>query len=83
MEVWFWGREVYYACQEAEWCCYSIYSTAYAALRFTEAVCKGLRGEEDMMQCAYVHLPSIAVGDEIAETVDGEYFAVPMEFAVK
>lgn len=35
------------------------------------------------MRCAYVHVPGIAVGDGIAETIDVDYFAVPMEFAVK
>lgn len=76
----FGGREVYYAKEQNG---AATLSTAYAVLRFTEALCKGLQGEKDMVECAYVHLPGIEGGDEIAEAVGVEYFAVPVEFAVK
>lgn len=57
-------------------------STAYATFRFTEAVCEALRGQEGGVQCAYVHLRGIEGGDEMAEAVGVEYFAVPVELAV-
>ncbi|CAD6575594.1 MAG: hypothetical protein ASARMPREDX12_007388 [Alectoria sarmentosa] len=73
----FGGREVYYAKERN---CAATLSTAYATLRFTQALCKCLRGEKDMVECAYVHLPGIEGGVEIAEAVGVEYFAVPVEF---
>ncbi|CAF9917806.1 MAG: hypothetical protein ALECFALPRED_000372 [Alectoria fallacina] len=76
----FGGREVYYAKERNG---AATLSTAYATLRFTEAVCGGLQGEKDMVECAYVHLPGIEGGDEIAEAVGVDYLAVPVEFAVE
>ncbi|KAF6240812.1 hypothetical protein HO173_001485 [Letharia columbiana] len=73
------GREVLYA---KEWNGAATLSTAYATLRFTEAVCKGLLGKGGEAQCAYVHLPGIEGGDEIAEAVGVDYFAVPVDFAM-
>lgn len=76
----FGGREVYYAKEQKG---AATLSTAYAVLRFTEAVCKGLRGDKNVVQCAYVHLPGIAGGNETAECVGVGYFAMPVELAVK
>ena len=62
----------------------STLSTAYATLRITEAVCEAFLGREGAAaQCAYVHLPGIEGGDEIAEALGVDYFAAPVDFAVK
>lgn len=76
----FGGREV---CIAKEWNGAAALSTAYAVLRFTEAVCHGLQGEKEVVQCAYVHLPGLDGGNEIAEAVGVDYFSVPVELGVK
>ena len=76
----FGGREVYYAKEQNGG---ATLSTAYAVSRFTEAVCKGLQGDRGTVRCAYVHLPGIVSGNEIAKTVGVDYFAMPVELAVK
>lgn len=76
----FGGREVFNAKEQKG---AATLSTAYATLRFTEAVCEALLGKEGGKQCAYVHLPGIEGGDEIAEAVGVDYFAVPVDLAVK
>lgn len=76
----FGGREIYYAKEQNGG---ATLSTAYAVSRFTEAVCEGLQGDKNVVQCAYVHLPGIAGGNEIASAVGVDYFAMPVELAVK
>lgn len=36
-----------------------------------------------MCLCAYVHLPGLDGGNEIAEAVGVDYFSVPVELGVK
>ena len=74
------GREVYCAKERNG---AATLSTAYAVSRFTEAVCKGLRGGAITVQSAYVHLHGIAGGIEIVEAVGVDDFAMPVELAVK
>ena len=76
----FGGREVYHAKEQHGAAALSI---VYAVSRFTEAVCRGVQGDEDVVQCAYVHLPGIAGGKEIGEAVGVDYFAILVELAVK
>ena len=75
----FGGREVIYAKGRNG---AAALSTAYAVLRFAEAVCRGLRGEGGAVECAYVHLRGIEGGDGMAEELGVGYFAVPVEFDV-
>lgn len=75
----FGGREIIYAKERNG---AAALSTAYAVLRFAEAVCRGLRGEKGVVECAYVHLPGIEGGDGMAEELGVGYFAVPVEFDV-
>ena len=76
----FGGREV---CIARNWKGAATLSTAYAVLRFTKAVCKGLQGEQTIVQCAYLYLPGIKSSIKVAKAVGVEYLAMPVEFGVK
>lgn len=80
-----------------EGCCRIVYCLRYPAVSLaptdlkssndccslTENICKALRGEKDVVECAYVYLPGIEGGKEVANAVGTDYFAVPIEFGVR
>ena len=48
--------------------------------RFVEAILKAARGEEGIAEAAYVYLPGIEGGDEIANQLGVQYFATKLDF---
>lgn len=48
--------------------------------RFVEAILKAARGEEGVTEAAYVYLPGIEGGDEIAKELGVQYFATKLDF---
>ncbi|GAB7335633.1 hypothetical protein MBLNU13_g07956t1 [Cladosporium sp. NU13] len=53
---------------------------AYAGFRFVEAILKAASGEKGITEAAYVYLPGIAGGDEVAEELGVRYFATRLDF---
>ncbi|KAF4538229.1 malate dehydrogenase [Lasiodiplodia theobromae] len=53
---------------------------AYAGFRFAQAIIKASKGESGIIEEAYVYLPGVPGGEEIAKSLGVEYFAVPIEF---
>lgn len=47
-----------------------------------ERVCRAMKGEKGMQECTFVYMPGIEGGNEIAESIGLNFFAVPVEFAV-
>jgi len=48
--------------------------------RFVEAILKAASGEKGITEAAYVYLPGIAGGDEVAEELGVRYFATKLDF---
>lgn len=48
----------------------------------TERACRALKGEKNMRECSFVHMPGIEGGKEVAEAVGVDFFSAPIEFAV-
>ncbi|MCJ1452108.1 hypothetical protein MMC28_002449 [Mycoblastus sanguinarius] len=74
------GREVYFAKYEKG---AAALSTAYAALRLTESLCKALRGEKGIVECSFAYLPGLDGGREMAEALGIDYFAAPIELGTQ
>lgn len=53
---------------------------AYAGFRFAQAIIRASQGETGVVEPAYVYLPGVTGGKEIAEQLGVDYFAVPIEF---
>ena len=45
-----------------------------------EAILKAARGEKGIIEAAYVYLPGIAGGNEVAEELGVRYFATKLDF---
>jgi malate dehydrogenase len=50
--------------------------------RFAQAIMKALQGEIGIIEPAYVYLPGVPGGKDIAESLGVDYFAVPIEFSI-
>jgi malate dehydrogenase len=50
------------------------------ACRFAQAIIKALKGETGIVEPAYVYLPGVPGGEEVAKDLRVDYFAVPIEF---
>lgn len=48
--------------------------------RFVEAILKAASGEKGITEAAYVYLPGIAGGDEVAKDLGVRYFATKLDF---
>jgi len=48
--------------------------------RFVEAILKAARGEQGITEAAYVYLPGIKGGDEVANDLGVQYFATKLDF---
>ncbi|RAR08285.1 malate dehydrogenase [Stemphylium lycopersici] len=53
---------------------------AYAGFRFANAIMKAMNGERGIVEPAYVYLPGLPEGEEMAKLLSIDYFAVPIEF---
>jgi len=59
-------------------------SMAYAGFRFAESVLKAVSGESGVVEPAFVYLPGIAGGEDVAKAAGGlEFFAVPIELGAE
>lgn len=54
---------------------------AYAGFRFVQSIIKAVQGESGIIEPAYVYLPGVPGGDQIARTLGVDYFAVPIELS--
>ncbi|KAM0806453.1 malate dehydrogenase, NAD-dependent [Usnea florida] len=73
------GAEVYLAKEKKSG---ATLSTACAVFRITERACRALKGEQGLRECAFVYLPGIDGGKEVAEAVGVNFFSVPVELSV-
>lgn len=46
--------------------------------RFAQAIIKAMKGESIIVEPAYVYLPGVPGGEEIARNLGADYFAVPI-----
>lgn len=53
---------------------------AYAAFRFVSAILKADAGASGIKEEAYVYLPGVPGGQEIAKKLGSDYFGVPLDF---
>ncbi|KAK7185542.1 hypothetical protein DPSP01_010778 [Paraphaeosphaeria sporulosa] len=56
---------------------------AYAGFRFAQAIIKASKGETGIVEPAYVYLPGVSGGEEVAKKLGIDYFAVPIEFGAE
>ena len=51
--------------------------------RIAERACRALKGEKGLRECAFVYLPGIDGGKEVAEAAGVNFFSTPIELAVR
>lgn len=56
---------------------------AYAGFRFAQAIMKASKGESGIVEPAYIYLPGVSGGEETAQKLGVDYFAVPVEFGTE
>ena len=59
------------------------FSADDCVFRITEQACRALKGGKGLRECAFVYLPGIDGGKEVAEAVGVNFFSVPLEFSVR
>ena len=60
-----------------------LYVADVCAIRIAEQACRALKGEKGLRECAFVYLPGIEGGKEVADAVGVDFFSAPIELSVR